>query len=434
MKVCMKERDVEHIVRQKAEANVDRRWTAFCVMVGYSLLLIQPVYTWAAQQAEVAYAQGIIAYDDRDYPSALEHFRRAVALAPENPHAQLYLGLSLNRTGEFQAAIQALKTALQLDPGLHRAHHPLGLAYFREKQYRSAVAQFDRALQFAPNRAATLFYLGYTHYLLNNYRQTLPLLQRASELNPTLILRAQYYRGVALYALERDAEARPAFETAISAAPETATARSAQRYLDAIEKRSWTQQRLQLQGTVSFQYDDNVILEPNEIEISRQDDGRTVFVLTGRFLPLNWSPWRLGAEYTLYQSLHFDLHEFDIQSHTARLFSRWKSGRITLRTAADYTFTLLDNRHFSSLVTLGASATIWQTKQLFATVSLRYRFSDYVNQFIPPQLEPDDAEPPEPGWPIRTGREVRDRDGQSIRAGFDQYIAFNRNRAYARLS
>ncbi len=242
-----------------------------------------------------------------------------VTTAPENPHAQLYLGLSLSRIGEFRKAIAALETALQLDPGMHRAHHPLGLAYFQEKRYRDAVTQLTLAVQWMPNRAATQFYLGYTYYLLQHYHQVLPFLQRAGELDPSLTLRAQYYRGVALYALERDAEAQQAFLAAVSAAPESLTAQSAERYLAAIEKRAPAQQRVQLQGAVRAEYDDNVILEPNEIEISRQDDGRTVFTLTGRVLPVRRPRWRLGAEYTLFQSLHFNLHEFDIQSHTAGL-------------------------------------------------------------------------------------------------------------------
>ena len=393
----------------------------------HGLFLSQLVLAQTEPQAEVAYAQGIIAYDDRDYLKALEHFLRAVALAPENPHAQLYLGLSLNRIGEFHKAILALETALQLDPGMHRAHYPLGEAYFQEKRYQDAVAQFSLAVQVAPNRAASQFYLGYTHYLLQHYRQALPFLQRAGELDPVLTLRAEYYRGVALYVLERDPEAKKAFQAAMSAAPESLTAQSAQRYLDAIEERAWTLQRLQLQGTVGVQYDDNVILEPNDIEISRQGDGRIVFSLLGRFLPLRRAPWHLGVEYALYQSVQFDLHEFDIQSHAARLFARWQSGRVTLKAASDYTLTLVDNDRFSDWVTLEASATIRQTEALFATVSVGYRFSDYFNQFIPP--DPTIGEEA-----IRTGRDVRDRDGQSIQAGIDQYIAFNQNRSYLRLS
>ncbi|WP_089943278.1 surface lipoprotein assembly modifier [Candidatus Entotheonella palauensis] len=78
---------------------------------------------------------------------------------------------------------------------------------------------------------------------------------------------------------------------------------------------------------------------------------------------------------------------------------------------------MLDNDRFSDWVTLRSNATIQQTGALFATLSLRYRFSDYFNQFIPPD-----------------GRDVRDRDGRSVRAGFDQYLTFNKKRSYARLS
>jgi len=405
-------------------------WAILFGLTGCSLLLSELAAAQTTPQADVAYAQGIIAYDDRDYLEALEHFRRAVALAPERPHVQLYLGLSLSRIGEYQEAIAVLEKALQLDPGMHRAHHPLGLAYFQEQRYQEALAQFTLAVQGMPNRAATQFYLGYTHYLLQHYQEALPFLQRASELDAALALRAGYYRGVALYALERDPEAVEAFQVAVSTAPDSLTAQSAQRYIEAIDKRAWARQRTQWQGAVSFQYDDNVMLEPNDINLSRQGDGRTVFALLGRFLPVRRGPWRLGAEYALYQSLHFDLHEFDTQSHTARLLARWKSGRVTLQAATDYTLTLVDSDRFSDWVTLQSSATIRQTEALFANVSVRYRFSDYFNQFIPP----DPTDPTIVAFASRPGRDVRDRDGQSLRAGFDQYFAFDKNRSYARLS
>ena len=46
-------------------------------------------------------------------------------------------------------------------------------------------------------------------------------------------LSAQYYRGLTLYALERDAPARAAFHAAVTADPESTVGRHAQRYLAA---------------------------------------------------------------------------------------------------------------------------------------------------------------------------------------------------------
>jgi Flp pilus assembly protein TadD len=384
-----------------------------------------PSRIFAAEQAEVEYAKGIVAYDNRNYLEALEHFRTVVAMQPENADAHFYLGLTLSRLGEYQDASAALEHALQLDASKRYIHHHLGLAYFLLERYEEALAQFELAAQFDPQKAATQFYLGNTYYQLQQYEQALPPLQRALELDPELALSAQYYQGLTLFALERDQEARDAFEAAVAAAPESSISRNAQRYLDAIARRVRERRLVQVQAAVGYQFDDNVVLESNDdaFAISGEEDGRMVFLLRGQLLPLRTPRWRLGAEYTLYQSLHFRLNDFDIQSHTAGLFANLQLHRVTLGLAANYNITYLDSTlfvnydRFSEAVTVEPRATIRQTEALFAVVSAQYRRSNFFD------ISPENADP-----------DVRDRDGWSVRPGFDQYVLFNKRQSYVRLS
>lgn len=395
-----------------------------CCLIWASLLLV-PSEVFAAERAEVEYAKGIVAYDNRNYLDALDHFRTTVDLEPENPDAQFYLGLTLIRIGEFAEAITALNTTLQLDPAKRYVHYQLGLAYFLQQRYEDAVAQFELAVQFDAQKPATQFYLGNAYYQLKRYDDALLPLQQAVELDASLTLSAQYYQGLALFALERDKQARQAFDAAVAADPASAIATNAQRYLEAITRRAREQRLVQVEAAISYQYDDNVILEPNGdvVNISGEDDLRMVFTLFGRLQPVRTPRWRLGAEYSLYQSKHFRLNDFDLQSHTGGLFARLKLQRVTLRLAANYNITYLDStlfrsyNRFSEAVTVATSATIQQTKALFATVSAHYRYSNFFD------ISPENAVP-----------DVRDRDGWAVRAGFDQYVLFNQRRSYVRLS
>jgi tetratricopeptide (TPR) repeat protein len=315
-----------------------------------SLYSWHPALVHAASKAEVEYARGILAYNEGDYTRAREHFRTTVALEPDNPHAQLYLGLSLSRLRAFAEAIAVLQKALQLDPSLAYIHYHLGLAFYESGRY---------------------------------------------------------------------AQAQEAFQTFLVKAPEGPEVRAARDNLDVISRRLHEQQLVQLQAALSFQYDDNVILEPHNepFAFGRQADGRTVFTFVGRLLPVRTDPWLLGAEYALYQSLHFNLHAFDVQSHTGRLFARHTLPWVAVQVAADYTYTLLDNVRFAEEVTVQPSAIFQQTKALAAVVSVQYRVSNFFNQFIP------------------TGQaDVRDRDGWAVQPGIDQYLTFNQQRSRLRLS
>jgi tetratricopeptide (TPR) repeat protein len=123
------------IVRQR-RLRLLRPWLASVVwracVLGCSLALLLPGLGWAAEQAELEYAKGIVEYGKGNYLEALEHFRAVVGLAPEDANARFYLGLTQLRLGEFGAAIPPLEQALQLDPAMQHAHYHLGLSYFQE--------------------------------------------------------------------------------------------------------------------------------------------------------------------------------------------------------------------------------------------------------------------------------------------------------------
>ena len=390
----------------------------WCVLVWIGLLALPPIAGHTAENTNVdlEYAQGVLAYGNRDYLEALDQLRQAVALAPDNPDVQFYLGLTLTRIGEFEEAISALERTLQLDASKRYVHYHLGLAYFQAARYEPALGHFEDAIQFDPQKATAHFFLGYTHYQLKQYTQALPAFEQAQVLDPALATRAQYYRGLTFYALERDAQAQTMLKAVATAEPTSSFGTQAQQYLEAIASRARDRQLIQAQGVVSFQYDDNVTIADDDL-ISRESDGRTVFAVVGRFLPVRTTPWRVGIEYSLFQSLHFDLSAFDLQSHTAKGFARFKLSRMTWHTALDYTYTGLDNDRFSEAFTVQPGVTVQQTDRLFAVVLVRYRHSNYFNQFIPPGQQ-----------------DVRDRDGWQVQPGIDQYVLFNRRRSYVRLS
>ncbi len=373
-----------------------------------------PSVASAGGQTELAYAKGVLEYGNRNYLDALEHLRRAVNAEPHHPDAQFYLGLTLLRLGEFQDAGAALETALHLDVSKRYVHHHLGMVYLHLQRYDNALAQLHLAEQYDAANSATQFYLGYTYYQAQQYLQAPPYLQRASELDPSRLLSAQYYRGLAFYAAERDQPSRQAFEWVVHTDPASPLADNAQRYLEALKHRSRQPRLLRLQGRVGFEYDDNVVLEPNDavFEFGQQDDGRTVVTFSAQLLPMRTPTWHLGATYDLFQSVHFELHDFDVQSHTGGLFAHLNVDRLTFRAEASYNLTLLDLDHFSHSVTVQPSLVWRQTDALFTIVSASFNHTD----FLTPLSASED-----PG--------VRDRDGWLVRAGIRQFLLFNQNQS-----
>ncbi|ETW95084.1 MAG: hypothetical protein ETSY1_32145 [Candidatus Entotheonella factor] len=376
--------------------------------------VLGPPVAWGADRTELEYAKGVLAYGDGDYMEALSHLRRAVDLSPQHSEARFYLGLTFFRLGEFQYAIDALQWVVRLDPDMRHVHHHLGAAYLQLRRYDEALAQFQLAETHETDNSDTLFYLGYTYYQLKQYREAPPYFQRALELDPSLAGTAQYYQGLAFYASERDRLARAAFERAVHTDPAAPLAGQAQRYLKAIERRKHQSRLFQLQGNIGLEYDDNVVLEPNDdvLEFGEKRDGRTVFSLGVRLMPVRQRDWQLGATYDLFQSVHFNLSDFNVQSHTLGLFTQHPFGRFSLRGEINYNVTLLDFDYFSDGLTLQPSLVFRQTDALFAELLTSLNLTRYDDN-IAASEDPD----------------VRGRDGYVIRVGLRQTMQFNQNKS-----
>ena len=406
-------------VTQSMRQRVRRRlWRSLGVsaVLGWACLGLWLSVAVANEQGEVEYAKGIVEYGTGNYLEALEHFKATVELLPGSADGHFYLGLTQTRLGDFSTAITQLEKALQLDNSLEYIPYHLGFAYFQEERYAEALPQFQRAGIFDPKNAANQYYTGVSLYQLKRYDDALQPFERVAQLDPTLAISAQYYRGLTLFELERDTQAREAFEAARAADPDSAIGRNAQQYLETLKSRERERRIWQVEGNVSVQFDDNVILEPNEISISRRADGRVLLGATGRVTPWRTPIWQLGAEYNLYQSVHFTLHDFDIRTHVFGVSGRYKLAPVTLRATASYVHTSLDNSRFSEALTFQPSATLQESPTLFTTFALPYRIEDYFGDVAPGQ-----------------DRAVRRRDGWNLRPGFDQYWLFNQKRSYARL-
>ena len=72
-------------------------------------------------------------------------FERAVAINPKAPGTYVVQGIYLNRTKQYATAIQRFKTALELDPDNMNAHYNLALTYLDTSQFELANEHAQRA-------------------------------------------------------------------------------------------------------------------------------------------------------------------------------------------------------------------------------------------------------------------------------------------------
>jgi len=101
-----------------------------------------------------ALRSGRAAYERQDWRAAIDAFKQALALDPENPEAHTFLGLILLQAGHGDEALLAIERALTKDPHDPFALWAKGIVLFEAKQdYAGAIQAWETLL--AQNLAAT---------------------------------------------------------------------------------------------------------------------------------------------------------------------------------------------------------------------------------------------------------------------------------------
>ena len=93
--------------------------------------------------AELAYNDGVDAYDQQLYPEAISHYDKAIQLDLNYAKAYAGRGSAYGETGEYQRAVEDFDKATQRDTRAALAYFSRGLAYGELGQ--DAKADRDKA-------------------------------------------------------------------------------------------------------------------------------------------------------------------------------------------------------------------------------------------------------------------------------------------------
>jgi cytochrome c-type biogenesis protein CcmH len=107
--------------------------------------------TASSSQARSALAEGKQAFGHKDFPKAIDAFKRVLATEPNNPEAHAYMGFILIQAGHGDGALMAFDKALAVAPSLPMALWGKGMVLYQDKKdYAGAREVFERLLTIVP--------------------------------------------------------------------------------------------------------------------------------------------------------------------------------------------------------------------------------------------------------------------------------------------
>jgi len=110
--------------------------------------------------AERALAQGVKAYEARQWPEAVRAYRSAALLDPSFYKAHYDLGLAATKTGNLPVALAAYEDALAVDPTSRDARYNLALVLKQSNYIADAVKELEKLLVINPDETRAHLALG----------------------------------------------------------------------------------------------------------------------------------------------------------------------------------------------------------------------------------------------------------------------------------
>lgn len=145
-------------------------------------------------------------YSDGDEENALNSLLKAVELNPNNDSNWYWLGISYGMNSQYDKEKESFLKATELNPNNADNWYKLGISYFNDKQYDKAIESFSKAVELNPNDDNNWDRLANSYQMNGQYDKAIETLLKAIEIDPN----SRYYwfnLGILYYYNERYREA-----------------------------------------------------------------------------------------------------------------------------------------------------------------------------------------------------------------------------------
>ena len=116
-----------------------------------------------------AYFQIGFCYEElKFYAKAIEAYKQAIRIDPDDADAHCNLGNAYNNLGLYKEAIEAYKQALRINPDIAVVHCNLGIAYGKLGFYKEAIEAFKQSIRIDPDYANAHHGLGITYLMIGD--------------------------------------------------------------------------------------------------------------------------------------------------------------------------------------------------------------------------------------------------------------------------
>ncbi len=186
---------------------------------------------WEVPKQLIDFVTGLLRYQQGDYQSAVEMFRRVIeesqSIEKENLSAMFfYLGNSYFFLEKYSDAIDNYKKAKERHDESAALHCNLGAAYDSIGEYENAIRELERAIELKRNLGEAYINLSSAYNNRGEYSESIKILEKARQSSPDVTGLAMFWNnlGVAYRKMGEHDKALVALQRAIEIEPKLAMA------------------------------------------------------------------------------------------------------------------------------------------------------------------------------------------------------------------
>jgi tetratricopeptide (TPR) repeat protein len=121
------------------------------------------------EEKEAYRALGVHYYEQYDYETAIEYFKKAIKIDPLFKQAQNLLAYTYDRMGDFENSILAIDRYISMDPEEANPYDSRGDIYARNGRPEEAKISYREALDIKPDFYVSLLKLGHMNLYTGNF-------------------------------------------------------------------------------------------------------------------------------------------------------------------------------------------------------------------------------------------------------------------------
>jgi len=306
---------------------------------------------------------------------------------------------------QYGDALKVFESIVKKEPvKFRKVYFEIAALYANQGKYQKAIDTLTIVEEIDPKEVRVYLEKGYAYQKLKNYDQAVENFNKAKDVEPKMLQVLHYNIAAVYFEAEAFDKAEEMFTRAIEVNPTTATAENARKAVVNVRGAKRARRPLYLSASLTWAYDDNVLLKPLEQaavvsatgEALDEDDQFQSFLFRGGYKFINQKDLEVAAGYSLYCSGYKELVQNNVLGHIPYLYLSYADHPFYLRVNYDFSyyytggkkdgqdqglfFTFGDSSKKLKMHTITPVLTIVEPHNLKSEITLSYQDKDYLDE------------------------------------------------------